>query len=137
MRRYVIATHGHMADGLRSTVEIIAGEQEALICICAYTEQCPDPMLEFQKIIGAYPEDDIVIMTDLFGGSVNNQAVSLTADPRIHVVTGISLALVIGMLTSDEEEATADVIRNAVEEAREAMMYCENLAEARIDDDEF
>lgn len=137
MRRYVIATHGQMADGLRSTVEIIAGEQENLTCICAYTEKCPDPMPEFQKIIEQYPEDEIVIMTDLFGGSVNNQALSLTEDPKVHVVTGISLALVIGILMSDEDENTPDVIRSAIEEAKGAMMYCEHMAAAEIDDDEF
>ena len=137
MRTNEIATHGQMAEGLRSTIEIIAGEQENLTCICAYTKECPDPMPEFQKLLVQYPDDEIVIMTDLFGGSVNNNALILTQDSRIHVVTGVSLALAIGILTSDMEEDTVSVIRNAIEEAKDAMMYCEHMDIVEVEDDEF
>ena len=76
-------------------------------------------------------------MTDLFGGSVNNNALILTQDSRIHVVTGVSLALAIGILTSDMEEDTVSVIRNAIEEAKDAMMYCEHMDIVEVEDDEF
>ena len=44
MRKYVIATHGKMAEGIRSTLEIIVGPQENLTCINGYTEECPEPV---------------------------------------------------------------------------------------------
>ena len=58
-------------------------------------------MPEFKKILEEFPEDEIVIMTDLMGGSVNSNALMLTGEKRVHVITGISLALVLGMLLSD------------------------------------
>ncbi|EOS25597.1 hypothetical protein C806_01724 [Lachnospiraceae bacterium 3-1] len=137
MRKYVVAAHGRMAEGIRSTVELIVGPQENLICINAYTEECQDPMPEFQRILAEYPEDEVVIMTDLLGGSVNNNALTLTREQRVHVVTGMSLALVIGMLMSDQEEDTKTAIEKALAEAREGMVYCENIEAEELEDDEF
>ena len=137
MRRYLRASHGKMADGIRTTVEIIMGEQENLFCISAYTENCKDPMPEFQKVLGQYPKDDIVIMTDLPGGSVNNQAMALMSESRVYVVTGISLPLVIGILMSDMEEDTDKIIREAVAEAKEAMVDCEMVEGDAVEEEDF
>lgn len=128
MRRYVLATHGKMADGLKSTAEIIIGPQENLICINAYTEECPDPTPEYLKILAQYPEDDIVIMTDIFGGSVNNNAMVLTGEDRVHVVTGTNLALFISLIMSDPEEHTEKVIKEAVSGAKEKILYCNEIS---------
>ncbi len=137
MRRYVVATHGRMAEGIRSTAELIAGPQENFICINAYTDECQNPMPEFQKILKEFPEDEIVIMTDLMSGSVNNNAVMLTRDQRVHVITGISLVLVIGMLLSDPAADTKTVIEEALQEARAGMVSCENPGEEELEDEEF
>jgi len=137
MRKYVVATHGGMAGGICSTVELIIGHQENLIPINAYTEECQDPMPEFQKILAKYPEDEIVIMTDLMGGSVNSNAVMLTGDERVHVITGVSLVLVIGMLLSDSEEDIKSVIAGALRDAREGMVYCENTGAEESENDDF
>ena len=42
MRKYVLATHGKMAEGMLTTIEMLAGAQENLTCINAYTDECPD-----------------------------------------------------------------------------------------------
>ena len=98
MRKYIIATHGHMAYGIGTTLSMIVGEPENLTIINAYTEECGDPTPEFKKVIDENPDDDIVIMTDVFGGSVNNNAMALTSNKRVHVVTGANLALVISIV---------------------------------------
>jgi mannose/fructose-specific phosphotransferase system component IIA len=54
-----------MASGIRSTLELILGRQENLFCVNAYTGECKDPMTEFSRILTKYPEDEIVIMTDM------------------------------------------------------------------------
>lgn len=135
MRRFVLATHGQMAKGMADTLEMIAGPQEKLIVITAYTAECQDPLPEFQRIIEQYPEDEIVIMTDLMGGSVNNNAMVLLSNPKIHVVTGVNLALVIGIVMGAEEMPASEVISNAIAEAREAIQYCNELSADTEDDD--
>lgn len=136
MRRYILASHGKMAEGIKTTLEIIIGPQEDLICVNAYTNECPDPLPEFQKIIQQYPNDEIVIMTDMLGGSVNNNAVVLTKNPNVHVVTGMNLAVVISIIMSDQNSDTKEVINHAIEQAKEMIIYCNDL-EADEEDDDF
>nr|WP_279354820.1 PTS sugar transporter subunit IIA [Eubacterium ventriosum] len=131
-----MASHGKMAEGIKTTLEIIIGPQEDLICVNAYTDECPDPLPEFQKLIEQYPNDEIVIMTDMLGGSVNNNAVVLTKNPNVHVVTGMNLAVVISIIMSDQNSDTKEVINHAIEQAREMIIYCNDL-EADEEDDDF
>ena len=116
MRKYIIATHGHMAYGINTTLNMLIGAQENLTIINAYTDECKDP------------EDDIVIMTDLFGGSVNNNAMLMTKNERVHVVTGINLAVVISIVMSDSSTPTKQMIEEAVASAKDMIIYCNNLA---------
>ena len=124
MRKYVLATHGKMAEGMLTTIEMLAGAQENLTCINAYTDECPDPLPELKRIVEADSEAEIVIMTDLLGGSVNNNASALLSDPRIHVVL------------SAEDQDTASVIESAVAEAKDMMVYC-NTVNTTYDDEDF
>ena len=137
MRRYVLAAHGKLAEGMKSTLEIIIGPQENLICVNAYTDECPDPMPEFQKILEKYPEDEIVIMTDMLGGSVNNNAVVLTKEKRVHVVTGTNLAVAISLIMSDDTEDTKEAIKNAVSNAKDMIIYCNDIAADTSEEDDF
>lgn len=137
MRKYILATHGTMAGGMKSTLEMIAGAQENLVCINAYTEECADPMPVFQKVIADNPEDDIVIMTDLFGGSVNNNAITLIENKRVHVVTGINLPVVISLVMSDEETSAEEAIKEAIEGAREMLQYCNGLSLDSQEEEDF
>lgn len=136
MRKYIIATHGHMAYGINTTLNMLIGEQDNLTIINAYTDECKDPIPEFQKIVDENPEDDIVIMTDLFGGSVNNNAMLMMKNERVHVVTGINLAVVISIVMSDMDTSTEKVIEEAVAGARDMIIYCNNLVTENSDEDE-
>lgn len=136
MRKYIIATHGHMAYGINTTLNMLIGEQENLTIINAYTDECKDPTPEFEKIIEENPEDDIVIMTDLFGGSVNNNAMLMTKNERVHVVTGINLAVVISIVMSDSSTPTKQMIEEAVSGAKDMIIYCNNLVSEADDEDE-
>ena len=136
MRKYIIATHGHMAYGINTTLSMLIGEQENLTIINAYTDECKDPVPEFEKIIEENPDDDIVIMTDLFGGSVNNNAMQMIKSERVHVVTGINLAVVISIVMSDSSISTKQVIEEAVSGAKDMLIYCNELVTDSNDEDE-
>lgn len=136
MRKYVIATHGKMAEGIRSTLEIIVGSQENLICINGYTEECPEPVAEMTRIVEENQGDEIVFMTDMLGGSINNNAVTLMGQGNVHVVTGINLAAVISLVMSEQDQDTAEAVREAVESSREMMVYCNEMEqEGELEED--
>lgn len=136
MRKYIIATHGYMAYGINTTLNMLIGEQENLTVINAYTDECKDPLPEFEKIIEENPDDDIIIMTDLFGGSVNNNAMQMIKSERVHVVTGINLAVVISIVMSDSNTSTKQVIEEAIVGGKDMLIYCNELVTNSNDEDE-
>ena len=136
MRKYIIATHGYMAYGINTTLNMLIGEQENLTVVNAYTDECKDPVPEFEKIIEENPDDDIVIMTDLFGGSVNNNAMQMIKSERVHVVTGINLAVVISIVMSDSNTSKKQVIEEAIAGAKDMLIYCNELVTDSNDEDE-
>lgn len=82
MRHFIISSHSHLAEGMVSALELIVGKIDNLSFYNAYTEEETGDNEHFkEKImreINSIPkEDDIIIMTDMFGGSVNNELLEL------------------------------------------------------------
>lgn len=83
MRRFIVATHAYMSKGIVSSLELIMGPQENLKYFCAYVEENKPYQIELLKELDSYdPEDEIVIFTDLFGGSVNNEITKLIHEKK-------------------------------------------------------
>lgn len=123
MRHYFIATHAMLSTGMLSAVELIVGKKDHVRCFTGYVNDC-DIEADLKDAVNSIPvQDEITIMTDILGGSVNNLVVNFCARPNVHVVTGINLAMVIGILLSDPDEDIRTVIKNAVAEARAGMVY--------------
>ena len=71
MKKILIATHGHLASGYLSSIELLAGTTEGITVINAYVEE-NDFDQELMKFVDGVTENDqIFVFTDLFGGSVN------------------------------------------------------------------
>ena len=87
MRQILLASHAELAKGILSAVELIAGTQQNLKVYSAYTEAVDvhfkDQML--QDLNKMDPEDEVILVTDLFGGSVNNELLELTKRPRTYL----------------------------------------------------
>ena len=101
MRTVILASHGHLASGMKNTVEMILGEQEALKAFDAYTT----PECNVHDTLEAMlrqADGECVIVTDVLGGSVNKEAVVFAAQPGVRVITGMNLTLVATLLTWSE-----------------------------------
>lgn len=139
MREYVIISHAYMSRGVCSSIQLIAGEQTKIDCICGYVDGNMDMDRVIRERIDSADKDcEVVIFTDLFGGSVNN-AVLRVADgmENVHVIAGMNLALILGILLAPEDGDIADVIRETIEEAREGIVYCNDLRGGSDELDEF
>ena len=83
MRKLLFASHAYLAKGILSSLELIMGHQEQVDILCAYTEEPYDLRAEIQRRLDALGEqDELIVITDVFGGSVNNELcpLSRTAD---------------------------------------------------------
>src|SRR5437764_2735534 len=93
----VLVTHGRLAAEFVTAMEHVVGPQEAIEAICIGPE---DDMEGRRKdIAGAISRVDqgqgVIILTDLFGGTPSNLAISLMKTENIEVIAGVNLPMLI------------------------------------------
>ena len=114
----VLVTHGRLAAEFVTALEHVVGPQEAVEAICIG----PDDDMEGRRkdIAEAMAQVDqgqgVIILTDLFGGTPSNLAISLMKGENVEVIAGVNLPMLIRL---EGARKTMDV-RSAVAAAREA-----------------
>lgn len=96
MTGLVLVTHAGLAGALKSAAEMIVGS----IDLCAAVEITPGEHADgiMARVVSAVEKvsaDGAVIMTDLFGGTPSNMAMSFLKEGRIEVLTGVNLPMII------------------------------------------
>ena len=122
----VLVTHGHLATEFRAALEHVVGPQR---CIATITIGPDDDMeARRQEIVDAVFTVDsgagVVLLTDMFGGTPSNLAISVMAGNHVEVVAGINLPMLI-KLASVRETAS---LEQAVIQAQEAGRKYINVA---------
>lgn len=93
----VLVTHGRLAVEFVTAMEHVVGPQDAVESICIG----PDDDMEMRRadISAAVARVDqgrgVIILTDLFGGTPSNLAISLMETGRIEVIAGVNLPMLI------------------------------------------
>lgn len=99
-KQIIIATHGELASGFKSALKIIVGEFKELNIINCYTTPDFDLDITIEGIMKNHPfeKEDLVICTDMMGGSVNNGFIKYLEKYPFHLVTNINLAFLVDLL---------------------------------------
>ena len=93
----VLVTHGRLADELRSAMEHVVGPQRNVETICIG----PDDDMEvrradIQACIGRVDTGDgVVLLTDMFGGTPSNLAISMMNRDGVEVISGVNLPMLV------------------------------------------
>ena len=128
MRKFLIATHGTFSAGAKSSLEMIIGSIENLFIIQAYLDGNHAIEEEIKIITDQISnEDELIVFTDILGGSVTNQLLQQGTKPNIHIVSGFNLPLLIEVMLSDAETPAAEIIESAIINAKEQMVYVTKL----------
>ena len=138
-RHYIFASHGTFANGLLNSVELILGKQPDIHTLCAYVEEEADLTQQVETLLARFPaEDELIVITDIFAGSVNNEFVRFLSRPRFHLLSGLNLPLIIDLLISAGEENSEKLISEALISAKESIQYCNHtIASAMTVDKDF
>lgn len=122
MRRIVLASHGRLAEGMVDSLRMIAGEQPLVQALCAYTPETPDIKRALSALIDEMGDaDELVLVTDVLGGSVNNEAAQFCHMPGVYVVTGMNLGFVLALVLGDAP-TTEQLIDECLISARAQLM---------------
>jgi mannose PTS system EIIA component len=97
----VLVTHGRLAAEFVTAMEHVVGPQEAIEAICIG----PDDDMEARRkdiaeAIGRVEQGQgVIILTDLFGGTPSNLAISLMKSENIEVIAGVNLPMLVRAFT--------------------------------------
>lgn len=139
MRQFIIASHAHFATGIKESTELLTGSRDNVHDLSMYVDGRDDVAAEAAKVIDAIsPDDDLVICTDLLGGSVNNEFTKIVQGrPNTYLVTNMNLPLLIQLFFSDESTPTEQVIREIVAADDTRVKFVNDLIAETDDEDEF
>jgi len=139
MRQFIIASHAHFAAGINESVSLLSGERDNVRTLSMYVDGNNDLAAAAAKMLDETPEgDDLVVCTDLFGGSVNNEFTSIVQRrPNTYLVTNMNLPLLIQLLFAEEGRDTAEVIREICAADDTCVKFVNDLIEDTGDDEEF
>ncbi|BDV35814.1 MULTISPECIES: PTS sugar transporter subunit IIA [Methylocystis] len=114
----VLVTHGHLATEFRAALEHVVGPQKQLVSISIGPEDDMERRRAeiLDAIHNADSGDGVVLLTDMFGGTPSNLAISVMNGGNVEVLAGVNLPMLI-KLASVRDSAT---LEQAVLQAQDA-----------------
>lgn len=113
----VVVTHGRLADELVAATEHVVGALDA----CSAISIGPDDDMENRRddIRAAVEEadqgDGVIIVTDMFGGTPSNLAISLLEKGKVEVIAGANLPMLIKLAEARARVTMAELAQSASE----------------------
>ncbi|MEY8444965.1 PTS sugar transporter subunit IIA [Enterococcus ratti] len=123
----ILVSHGELAQGLKQTATMIIGDSVSIYAVSAFRDE-DEPVLEqIKKILTRLDQTTTYILTDILGGSVNNEMLTVVKNyPQIHLITGMNLPLVISLATHSGKMNEEDLAK-IIQESQNALIDCKKL----------
>jgi PTS system mannose-specific IIA component len=116
----VLVTHGRLAIEFRSALEHVVGPQSHIATISIGPED--DIERRRQDILEAVREvntgDGVILLTDMFGGTPSNLAISVMEAGKIEVLAGVNLPMLIKLASVRSEKPLAAAVAAAADAGR-------------------
>jgi PTS system mannose-specific IIA component len=129
----VLVTHGRLAEELRSAMEHVVGRQRHVATVCIG----PDDDIEQRRadvarcIEEVDAGDGVVLLTDMFGGTPSNLAISQMDRKGVEVIAGVNLPMLVKFakvrcdrLLADAVDSTETAGRKYIASASKALPHC-------------
>lgn len=116
----VLVTHGGLAREFIAATEHVVGAQNNIGAVCIEPE---DDMDQRRKdILAAVAEvddgDGVIVLTDMFGGTPSNLAISIMDKANVEVIAGVNLPMLIKLASIRDSAVLADAVVAAQEAGR-------------------
>lgn len=138
MAKMILISHGKLSEGMAYSAQMIAGQNPDL----SYYGLMPGGEVNKDVIepvlaqVQAQPEEQFIIISDLYCGSVFNASYPLQKEKNVLIATGMNLSLVLTLLIGLSGGYTKESFAEAVNSSKEYTMVMPELAEDSTDDKE-
>jgi PTS system mannose-specific IIA component len=116
----ILVTHGRLADELRAAMEHVVGPQRNVETVCiGADDNMDDRRAEIEGAIKRCDTGDgVVVLTDMFGGTPSNLAISLMNLPGVEVLAGVNLPMLVKLAKVRSSQPLAEAVECAQDAAR-------------------
>ncbi len=125
----VLVTHGNLAREFFSALEHIVGPQEQVEAIgIGADEDMAKCRGEIEKAIARVNSGEgVILLTDLFGGTPSNMAISMMQNSKVEVIAGINLPLLVKLASVRKEKSLEEAAVKAQESGRKYIEIASRL----------
>lgn len=125
----VVVTHGRLAEELIAALEHVVGPQQNIAAVCIG----PDDDMEQRRaqilecVATAEEGNGVVVLTDMFGGTPSNLAISIMGRASVEVIAGVNLPMLIKLASVRMTASLDDAARSAQEAGRKYINIASRL----------
>lgn len=129
MAKIIVITHGNLAEEITQVAEGIIGKKADLYPLTFDFDSSPEELNQaLTSTINSFDESDqIVILTDLFGGTPSNMTIPLVKKGHIEVITGFNMAMLIFLLTQPKDRPLEELCTEAKKAALESIVIASDF----------
>jgi PTS system mannose-specific IIA component len=129
----VLVTHGHLATEFRAALEHVVGPQKQIASISIGPED--DMERRRAEIIEAIREadsgDGVVLLTDMFGGTPSNLAISVMNGGKVEVLAGVNLPMLIKLASVRDTQPLEQAVQQAQDAGRKYVYIASKVLNAK------
>jgi len=116
----VLVTHGRLAEEFVSATQHVVGPQQAIRSICiGPDDDMEQRRAEIVDAVAAVDQGDgVVVLTDMFGGTPSNLAISIMDKARVEVIAGVNLPMLVKLASVRAEKNLGEAAVSAQEAGR-------------------
>ena len=116
----ILVTHGDLADHFVDAMEHVVGPQSAVATVCiGPSDDMEQRRQEIADAIASVEQGNgVIVLTDLFGGTPSNLAISLLERGQVEVIAGINLPMLIRLAGARKKMTVADAVAAAKKAGR-------------------
>jgi mannose PTS system EIIA component len=125
----VVVTHGQLATELLNAAETIVGELPRFAAVSiGWHEDTQDARGEIADALGRVQQGQgVLILTDMFGGTPSNLAMTFLGQDNVEVITGVNLPMLIKLAGLNEQASLIEAAREMREHCRNAIWVASDL----------
>lgn len=129
----VLVSHGQLATEFRRAMEHVVGHQAQMAVVCIGPEDDMD--LRRREIVSAIGGVDtgegVVVLTDMFGGTPSNLAISAMNGAHVEVIAGINLPMLVKLAKVREHARLAEAVMQAQEAGKKYINVASHILAGR------
>ena len=125
----VLVTHGHLADEFLSAMQHVVGAQQQVATVCIGPEDdIENRRLDIlNKVTQVDAGKGVIVLTDMFGGTPSNLAISIMDKANVEILAGLNLPMLIKLAALRKEKTLKEAVVGAQEAGKKYINIASQL----------